>query len=131
MEKTSGNNEKREKPGPSGSGEQETGQNYGGAGESRTGTTLHLVERVTALRGQSITRPQQPKSVRWRHTQSNIYGKDPEIPYVKFEAAASDLVCSLMERQDRMNVEIFYKINDLVYRIEDLEQDRNDYGGGR
>ena len=28
-----------------------------------------------------------------------------------------------MERQDRMNEEIFYKINDLVYRVEDVEQD--------
>jgi hypothetical protein len=131
MEKKSGNNEEREKPGPSGSGEQGTGQNSGGAAESRTGTILHLVERVTALRGQSITRSEQPKSVRRRLTQSDIYGKDPEIPYVKFEAATRDLVCSLMERQDRMNEEIFYKINDLVYRIEDLEQDRNDNGGGR
>jgi hypothetical protein len=54
----------------------------------------------------------------------DIYGKDPEIPYVKFEAAVRDLVCSLMERQDRMNEEIFYQINDLRYRVEDLEQDR-------
>src|SRR5271157_5990537 len=129
--KKSGNNEEREKPDTSGSGEQGTGQNSGGAGESRTGTTLHPVERVTALRGQSIIRPQQPKSVRRRLSQSDIYGKDPEIPYVKFEAAARDLVCSLMERQDRMNEEIFYKINDLVYRVEDLEQNLTGKGGGR
>jgi len=31
-----------------------------------------------------------------------------------------------MERQDRMNEEIFYRINDLGYRIEDLEQDRQE-----
>ena len=49
---------------------------------------------------------------------------------MKFEAAARDLVCSLMERQDRMNEEIFYKINDLVYRVEDLEQDLPVAGGG-
>ena len=43
---------------------------------------------------------------------------------MKFEAAARDLVCSLMERQDRMNEEIFYRINDLAYRLDDLEEDR-------
>jgi hypothetical protein len=49
---------------------------------------------------------------------------------VKFEAAARDLVCSLMERQDRMNEEIFYRINDLAYRLDDLEEDRQENGGG-
>ncbi|MDD1701663.1 MAG: hypothetical protein LUQ31_01615 [Methanoregula sp.] len=88
-----------------------------------------LVERVTALRGQGIGRPPEPKSAVRRRTQIDINGKDPEIPYVKFEAAAHDLVCSLMERQDRMNEEIFYRINDIVYRIEDLEDGRGD--GGR
>jgi hypothetical protein len=83
------------------------------------------------MRGQSIAHPRQPKSVLRRQTQSDIYGKDPEIPYVKFEAATRDLVCSLMERQDRMNEEIFYKLNDLAYRVEDLEQDRPSDGGGR
>jgi hypothetical protein len=34
-----------------------------------------------------------------------------------------------MERQDRMNEEIFYQINDLRYRIEDLEADRQGPGG--
>jgi hypothetical protein len=33
-----------------------------------------------------------------------------------------------MERQDRMNEEIFCKINDLVYRVEDFEQDRTGEG---
>ena len=38
---------------------------------------------------------------------SDIHSKDPEIPYVKFETATRELICSLMERQDRMNEEIF------------------------
>jgi len=101
---------------------------HGHRKETDTKTTqrppTHLVERVTTLRGQGIARPQEPKSVLRRRTQMDIYGKDPEIPYVKFEAAARDLVCSLMERQDRMNEEIFYKINVLLYRVEDIEQDR-------
>jgi hypothetical protein len=60
----------------------------------------------------------------------DIRAKDSEIPYTKFEAAARDLVCSLMEWQDRMNEEIFYRINNLAYRVEDLEQDRLAAGGG-
>jgi hypothetical protein len=129
------NNEKRKTPGPDGPGEPGTGPNYPEAKEEklaiRRNTPAHLVERVTALRGQGIARPRQSKSVLRRLSQNDIYGKDPEIPYVKFEAAARDLVCSLMERQDRMNEEIFYKINDLAYRVEDLEQEQAADGGGR
>jgi hypothetical protein len=48
---------------------------------------------------------------------------------VKFEAAIRDMVCSLMERQDRMNEEIFYRINDLGSRLDDLEDSRQEKGG--
>jgi hypothetical protein len=128
------NDEENKKPGPAGSGEHGTAQDTtesGGTRAVRTTTVPHLVERVTALRGQSIARPQEPKSVRRRQTRSELNGNDPEIPYVKFEAAIRDLVCSLMERQDRMNEEIFYKINDLAYRVEDIEQDRTGNRGGK
>jgi hypothetical protein len=86
---------------------------------------------VTALRGLSIARPPEPKSIRRRQTRTDIFQKDAEVPYVKFEAATRDLVCSLVERQDRMNEEFFCKINDLMYRIEDIEQDRTGEGGGK
>ena len=56
--------------------------------------------------------------------------KMPEIPYVKFEKAARDLVCSLMERQDRMNEEIFLKINDLEYRVDDIREGPERRNGG-
>jgi hypothetical protein len=124
---------KKKIPGPEGSGGEGTGPNSPAAKEQRMALRKNyvprLVERVTALRGQSIARPPEPKSVRRRRTQMDIYGKDPEIPYVKFEMVARDLVCSLMERQDRMNEEIFYKINDLTYRLEDLEEGRPAAGG--
>lgn len=83
-----------------------------------------LFERVTTLRGLSISHPQTSRSTLRRETLQNIYGKDPEIPFVKFEAAARALVCSLMERQDRMNEGIFFRMNDLRYRFEDLEQEQ-------
>jgi hypothetical protein len=127
--------EENQKPSQAGSGEQGTKQHSTDPGETRTErrtrTAPRLVERVTALRGQSIARPPEPKSIRRRRTQMDIYDKDAEIPYGKFEAAARDLVCSLMERQDRMNEEIFYKITDLAYRVEDLEQNRTSEGGGK
>ncbi|AGB03302.1 MULTISPECIES: hypothetical protein [Methanoregula] len=95
----------------------------------RRSCRAHPAERVTALRGLAIARPRAPKSAVRRQTLRELYGKDPEIPYVKFEAALRDLVCSFMERQDRMNEEIFYQINDLRYRIEGLEADRQGPGG--
>ena len=129
------NNDENQEPGLAESNEQETRKNSTGTEgtrkTTRTRTAPRLVERVTALRGQSIARPPEPKNTLRRQTQADIYQKDAEVPYVKFEAAARDLVCSLMERQDRMNEEIFYKLNDLVYRVEDLEQDRQDDGSGQ
>ncbi|MCK9591665.1 MAG: hypothetical protein M0Q91_06625 [Methanoregula sp.] len=135
MTENSENNKENRMPGPAGSREQGTAQDSTPAGKGRTPkrttTVPRLVERVTALRGQSIARSQEPKSSLRRRTQMDIYGREAEIPYVKFEAATRDLVCSLMERQDRMNEEIFCKINDLEYRIEDIEQDRTGAGGGK
>jgi hypothetical protein len=43
---------------------------------------------------------------------------------VKAEHAIRDLVCSLMERQDRMNEEILQRVIDLQYRMDDIEADR-------
>jgi hypothetical protein len=128
------NNDKEKNPGPVGSGEPGTGPKITEANEKtiavRKKTAPYLVERATALRGQGIGRPPEPKSSRRRRTRMDLYGKDPEIPLLKFEAAARDLVCSLMERQDRMNEEIFYRINNLAYKIEDIEEDRPAAGGG-
>lgn len=131
-EKPSDNAEKKT-PGPKGCGEEGTGPNSPEAKRQRMALRKNcmprLVERATALRGLGIGRPPEPKSVRRRRTLQDLSGKDPEIPYAKFELAARDLVCSLMERQDRMNEEIFYQINDLRYRLEDLEEARPAAGG--
>jgi hypothetical protein len=85
--------------------------------------TTNSVERATVLRGLSIARPQTPKSTLRRQGLQDIRSKDPEIPYQIFENAARDLVCSLMERQDRMNEEIFNKLVDLEYSVNDIELD--------
>ena len=121
-------------PGPSGPGAG-TGPLSPAAGEYRVvpkkTAPPHLVERATALRGQGIGRPLPPKSAVRRQTLGDIYGRDPEVPYVKFEASLRDLVCSLMERQDRMNEEIFYRVNDLGSRLDDIEDRIQDNGGKR
>jgi len=58
-----------------------------------------------------------------KNTEDDLHEKNPEIPYVTAEHAIRDLVCSLMERQDRMNEEILTRVIDLQYRMDDLEAD--------
>jgi hypothetical protein len=87
------------------------------------GPTPRLVERKTELRGLGIGACREPQSTTRRRTERDLAGRDPEIPCIKTEKAIRDLVCSLMERQDRMNEEIFSKINDLGYRLDDAEEE--------
>jgi len=61
-----------------------------------------------------------PRTVR-KNTDDDLKERDPEIPYIKTEKAVRDLVCSLMERQDRMNEEILLRVIDLQYRMDDVE----------
>ncbi|MDD4136819.1 MAG: hypothetical protein PHT99_02865 [Methanoregula sp.] len=58
-----------------------------------------------------------------KNTEDDLHEKNPEIPYVTAEHAIRDLVCSLIERQDRMNEEILTRVIDLQYRMDDLEAD--------
>ncbi len=81
-----------------------------------------LVERKTALRGQSIAFGRMSSNTVRKNTETDLNEKDPEVPYVKTERAIRDLVCSLMERQDRMNEEILRQVIDLQYRVDDLEE---------
>ena len=80
-----------------------------------------LAERKTELRGLYIAPSRGNKSAIRKRTEQELDEPNPEVPYARFETAARALVCSLMERQDRMNEELFVKINDLAYRQDDLE----------
>ena len=80
-----------------------------------------MAERKTELRGLGIAPSRENKSTLRRRTEQDLTCSDPEVTYARFETAARGLVCSLMERQDRMNEEIFFKLNDLGYRQDDLE----------
>lgn len=81
------------------------------------------MERRTGLRGQHIGAVPVPDRTIRSHTNAQLNERDPEIPYVKFERSLHDLVCSLMERQDRMNEELLRRMIDLQYRMDDIEAD--------
>jgi len=80
-----------------------------------------LVERKTALRGQGIGQERVPRSLIRKRTERDLRLPDAEIPYIRTEKAVRDLFCCLLERQDRMNEAIFLQLNDLKYRVDDLE----------
>ncbi|PKL65497.1 MAG: hypothetical protein CVV32_03290 [Methanomicrobiales archaeon HGW-Methanomicrobiales-3] len=104
----------------------------GGEGVAKkTASPPRLVERKTELRGQGIAARREPKSTMRRRTERDLSSSDPEIPYAKTERAVRDLVCSLLERQDRMNEAIFLKLNDLGYRLDDVEEDMQNLREGR
>ena len=109
------------------SGSDKAGEENNNVGTSDTTKKIthkapQLVERKTGLRGQGIGASRESKSVIRKRTEQDIFSLDPEVTYVKAERANRDLVCTLMERQDRMIEAIFLKINDFGYRIEDLEE---------
>lgn len=78
-----------------------------------THTEPRLVERRTGLRGLGTGSIRPPKNAVWKNTEDDLRERDPDIPYLKFEKVLRDRVCSLMERQDRMNEELLQRIVDL------------------
>ena len=80
-----------------------------------------LVERVTALRGQAIDHGQRSKRSVRSGIKQEMLAYDSDIPYTAAEKAQRDLVCSLIERQDRVTEKLLLMINDLQYRTDDLE----------
>jgi hypothetical protein len=71
------------------------------------------VERKTELQGMSAKPcPDNQAQIR-RRTERDLKDPDADIPYAKTEKAVRDLVCSLIERQDRMNIDIFLEINNM------------------
>lgn len=104
-------------------------QNYGNEREikqekNNKHPAPRLVGRKTGLRGLFIAPSRAaPASIRKR-TEQDLGETDAENPYQKTGKAIRDLVCSLMERQDRMTEELIREITGLKYRIEDFENGR-------
>jgi len=74
--------------------------------------------------------PNDPAQIRKR-TERDLKSPGFDIPYAKTEKAVRDLVCSLLERQDRMNADLFLEINamqedigmlkDQVYKLKSMK----------
>jgi hypothetical protein len=80
-----------------------------------------LVERKTGLRGLAIDAVPLPKRSIRSQTEKDLLARDSDVPYTDAEKANRNLICSLIERQDRVVEQLLLQINDLQYRIDDLE----------
>jgi len=71
------------------------------------------VDRKTELQGMfTKPSPNDPAQIRKR-TERDLKSPGFDIPCAKTERAVRDLVCSLLERQDRMNADLFLEINSM------------------
>jgi hypothetical protein len=99
-----------------------TNKDEGNAQDSGQNTTSqNIVERKTGLRGQSIDPVRRPERLIRRRTERDLLAYDSDVPYAAVERANRDLVCSLIERQDLVTEKLLLMINDLQYRVDDLE----------
>jgi hypothetical protein len=80
-----------------------------------------LVERRTGLRGQAIGATPPAKRPGGVRAVKELLAHDSDVPYAAFEKANRTLVCSLIERQDRVTEQLLIRIIDLQYRLDDLE----------
>ena len=110
-----------------GTGQENTTDETAGYVQKTCRPAPRMVERKTELRGLGIAPSREKKSTIRKRTEHDLNVSDPEVPCVRFETAARDLICSLMERQDRMNEQFFEQLNDLGYRMDDLEVDLEEY----
>jgi hypothetical protein len=101
-----------------------TNKEEGNAQDSGKNTTSQkIVERKTGLRGQSIDPARRPERLIRLRTERDLLAYDSDVPYAAVEKANRDLVCSLIERQDLVTEKFLLMINDLQYRVDDLEAD--------
>lgn len=82
-------------------------------------------ERKTGLRGQAIAPEKNPKSRR-KIVSRELMENDSDVPYAAAEKAGRDLICSLIERQDRAIEGMLLLITDMQYRLDDLEAGRSE-----
>jgi hypothetical protein len=108
-------------PGDAGTGQ----ENIDEMDNGHDSTIPRLVERKTGLRGLGIGQGRIAQSTIRKRTERDLRLPGAEVPYFTTEQAVRDLVCSLLERQDRMNEAIFLKLNDLEYRVDDWERSEN------
>jgi hypothetical protein len=86
-----------------------------------TGPAPKYVERTTALRGRGIAPVKKSRSSARSRTERDLLAYDSDVPYTAVEDANRHVVCALIERQDRVTEKFLLMINDLEYRVDDLE----------
>ncbi len=91
------------------------------AGIRPIGTAPKYVERTTALRGRGTAPAKKSWSSARSRTERDLLAYDSDVPYAAVEDANRHLVCALIERQDRVTEKLLLMINDLEYRVDDLE----------
>ena len=100
------------------------------SGAEKPGKKTRLVQRSTALRGLSANPPQVSTRTRRKIAERDLI-KNSNLPMEDYGKDLRKILCSLAERQDRLNEDLLLRIRDLEYRVEDLEYDHHpDYQGG-
>jgi hypothetical protein len=84
-------------------------------------TAPRYVERTTALRGRGMAPVKKSRPSARSRTERDLLAYDSDVPYAAVEDANRQLICSLIERQDRVTEKLLLMINDLEYRVDDLE----------
>lgn len=95
-----------------------------------SGRPARGVDRVTALRGPELPAPRMTEKVRKRLAE-RLFIQDSDLPYAELEESLRKMFLAVVERQDRLAEGLLIKLNDVEYRLDDLEYDRHpDDAGG-
>lgn len=95
-----------------------------------SGRPAREVDRVTALRGPELPAPRMTEKIR-RKLSERLFIQDSDLPYAELEESLRKMVLAVAERQDRLAEGLLIKLNDIEYRLDDLECGRHpDDAGG-
>ncbi len=80
---------------------------------------LRETDNCTPGRGIAPVKKSRPSAR--SQIEQDLLAYDSDVPYAAVEDANRHLVCALIERQDRVTEKLLLMINDLEYRVDDLE----------
>jgi hypothetical protein len=81
-----------------------------------------LVERATALRGLTANPPRISTRARQKIAEHDLL-HDSGLPYETYPKDLRKILCTIFERQDRLNDALLLRFSDMEYRVEDIEAD--------
>jgi hypothetical protein len=79
-----------------------------------------LVQRTTALRGLSANPPRVSSRARRKSAEHDLL-HDSGLPYETYGKELRKILCSIYERQDRLHDTLLLRLDDMEYRVDDLE----------